>query len=135
MFRRRTNERLAALEAALEVERTTNAALVTRLAAVESATSTWPADRERIDARLAEISQALADQVHELAGEMDAAQQRAASTHQAAADTKTRIDELLAKQARIANEVARHQIALRGELAALAHRLGVGARVATNGRR
>jgi chromosome segregation ATPase len=40
------------------------------------------------------------------------------------ADTTARLEELLERQTRIANEVARHEIAFQQELAALADRLG-----------
>jgi chromosome segregation ATPase len=74
-----------------------------RLAAAEKAQD------ERIAAFRAELEGLMAEHSN---GDVDAG------------DTTARLEELLERQTRIANEVARHEIAFQQELAALADRLG-----------
>jgi hypothetical protein len=100
--------------------------LATRLTAVEQARTD---DRERVDARLAELTTTVTDQLHELSGGLESQEARLAAfraeLEALAADTDEdeRFDDLLDRQTRIANEVARHEIAFQQELAALADRL------------
>jgi chromosome segregation ATPase len=90
------------------------------------------ADRDRVDTRLTELSTTLTDQLHELSGGLQTQEERLAAFRaelealaaEPAADGATDLDELRAGQARIANEVARHEIAFHQELANLADRLG-----------
>jgi hypothetical protein len=89
------------------------------------------ADRERVDTRLTELSTTLTDQLHELSGGLQTQEERLAAFRAELealaaepADGATDLDELRASQTRIANEVARHEIAFHQELAALADRLG-----------
>jgi len=93
------------------------------------------ADRDRVDTRLTELSTTLTDQLHELSGGLQTQEERlaafraelealAAEPSEPAGDGAADLDELRAGQARIANEVARHEIAFHQELAALADRLG-----------
>jgi hypothetical protein len=92
------------------------------------------ADRGRVDTRLTELSTTLTDQLHELSGGLQTQEERLAAfraeLETLAAEpsgdgaTDPDLDELRAGQARIANEVARHEIAFHQELAALADRLG-----------
>jgi chromosome segregation ATPase len=90
------------------------------------------ADRDRVDTRLTELSTTLTDQLHELSGGLQTQEERLAAFRaelealaaEPAADGATDLDELRAGQARLANEVARHEIAFHQELAALADRLG-----------
>ena len=96
------------------------------------------ADRDRVDTRLTELSTTLTDQLHELSGGLQTQEERLAAFRaelealaaepsepaEPAGDGAADLDELRAGQARIANEVARHEIAFHQELAALADRLG-----------
>jgi small-conductance mechanosensitive channel len=90
------------------------------------------ADRDRVDTRLTELSTTLTDQLHELSGGLQTQEERLAAFRaelealaaEPPGDGATDLDELRAGQARIANEVARHEIAFHQELAALADRLG-----------
>jgi hypothetical protein len=94
------------------------------------------ADRDRVDSRLTELSTTLTDQLHELSGGLQTQEERLAAfraelealasepADEPAAEGATDLEELRAGQARIANEVARHEIAFHQELAALADRLG-----------
>ena len=91
------------------------------------------AERDRVDTRLTELSTTITDQLHELSGGLQTQEERLAAFRAeleaiaaepaTASDGATDLDDLRAGQARIANEVARHEIAFQQELAALADRL------------
>ena len=140
LFKRRPDltARLEALEAALAAERADKEALTQRLDAVETAQRE---STERVDARVGELSTAMNDQLREVSNEIDGGRKRV-DEKLAAADSLTagrlaafraeldrlaaddgRLDAVAEKQIRLANELARHEIALREELAAVADRL------------
>jgi hypothetical protein len=100
--------------------------LAARLDAAEQAHA---ADRDRVETRLGELSTTLSDQLHELSGGLEAQDERLAAFRAELEALATDHDDggpvadLLERQTRIANEVARHEIAFQQELAALADRL------------
>jgi len=101
--------------------------LATRLDAAEQERA---ADRDRVDTRLTELSTTITDQLDELSGGLQTQDERLAAFRaelEALAaepgEGSAQIDQLLDRQTRIANEVARHEIAFHEELAALADRL------------
>jgi hypothetical protein len=99
--------------------------LAARLDAAEQARI---ADRDRVDTRLTELSTTVTDQLHELSGGLQTQEERLAAFRAelealAADSDDERYDDLLERQTRIANEVARQEIAFHEELAALADRL------------
>jgi hypothetical protein len=101
--------------------------LAARLDAAEAARI---ADRDRVDTRLTELSTTLTDQLHELSGGLQTQEERLAAfraeLEALAAEPEEdsgQFGQLLEGQTRIANEVARHEIAFHEELAALADRL------------
>jgi hypothetical protein len=106
---------------------------VAQLAArLDAAEQERVADRQRVDTRLAELSTTITDQLDELSGGLQTQEERLAAfraeletlaAEPASDDDGAPLEELRAGQARIANEVARHEIAFQQELAALADRL------------
>jgi chromosome segregation ATPase len=87
-----------------------------RLAALDSLTA----------GRLAATERAQEERLAAFRAELDALAAQAVDGEGQAGDgdTAARLEELLERQTRIANEVARHEIAFQQELAALADRLG-----------
>jgi chromosome segregation ATPase len=109
-------------------------ALAELSARLDAAEKERVADRDRVDTRLTELSTTITDQLHELSGGLQTQEERLAAfraeLEALAAEPDpdseadgAQLEELRAGQARIANEVARHEIAFQQELAALADRL------------
>jgi chromosome segregation ATPase len=109
-------------------------ALAELSARLDAAEQERVADRDRVDTRLTELSTTITDQLHELSGGLQTQEERlaafraelealAAEPEPGSEDDGAQLEELRAGQARIANEVARHEIAFQQELAALADRL------------
>jgi hypothetical protein len=135
LFRRPrpVDDRFASLEAALAQERADRQALIGRLDALEGQL------RAGTD-RIAELAIAIDNQLREVSDEVEATRKRV-EEQLAAADSLTAgriaafraeldkladgpdVTELSERQTRLANELARHEIALREELAAVADRL------------
>jgi hypothetical protein len=145
LFRRRSDlaDRVGALEAALAAERDERARLLERLEVAEQRQNgdEGRSDHDQLAARVEELSGALDNQLREVSGEVEAVRKHV-DQRLAAADSLTagriaafkheleqlatdngRVDELVTNQMRIANELARHEIAMHEELAAVADRL------------
>jgi hypothetical protein len=121
------DERVSTLDAA-------RAELTRRLDEFVAATNTH---RSRIEARLAEVSGHVTNQIDELGGEIEAARTQAAEAFATATKAQLLAEEaasrpdvapevldgLTSAQARLASEQVRYDLALRAELAELADRL------------
>jgi chromosome segregation ATPase len=140
LFRRRSTDdplaplmaQLVELDERLAAEQAENGALAQRLAVLERRTAM---ERDSVQARLAEVSTAVAHQLGELSG--DLAQLEAFhGTRLHELETLAgkidpddlvsgdQLDELRQRQVALANELARYEIALRHDLAAAVERCG-----------
>jgi hypothetical protein len=103
-------------------------ALAELSARLDAAEQARVADRDHLDDRMVELTTTVTNQLHELSGGLESQEERLAAFRaelEALASDRDdgRYDDLTERQTRIANEVARHEIAFQQELAALADRL------------